>query len=260
MIAGPPSCSRGPLRMEQTDRDLGSSLMRVVVSFTMMLLAGCAVTGPESAGDAISSRRDLAVRASQEGFRGTPSNGAGKSSPRKVDEGSQSKGGTSSGSDRAGEQGSSNPTVPFVRAGLLDDPRGDVPEAAPSYADVISILIEDDGESVRITVEFASSLPARTAPKEVVGVGVDLVIDEDEYQVFGSGEPQGWFAYLSGPSGLQRYRGTFSVAGKSLVFTVPWSVFGGESGGTFSAFVDWTGSHSASEDLAPGRGTATFQP
>jgi hypothetical protein len=90
---------------------------------------------------------------------------------------------------------------------------------------------------------------------EVESVGIDIYRGKKEYQVYASGENDGWFGYLYRGGGFKPYPGTFSIAGNTLSFTVPWAELGGRGSGTFSTFVEWTQQERYSEDLAS---TATF--
>ncbi|MGH2710316.1 MAG: hypothetical protein ACRDH9_03815 [Actinomycetota bacterium] len=155
----------------------------------------------------------------------------------------------------------------FTGTGSVADPSGDAGLQAPAYADFTNILVESDAQSARVTVDMAGSLPERLVEGEVEGVGVDLIRgkydSKDDYQVFASGNADGWFGYLYAPDGFTRYKGSFEVSGNRLVFTVPWSELGGERGGTFTAFCDWSGPgtiavNPTGSDFAPDSGEATF--
>jgi hypothetical protein len=153
----------------------------------------------------------------------------------------------------------------FDRVGALSDGSRDAGSDTPGYGDVASILIESDGTSARVVVEMAGRLPDRLVNGEIEGVGVDLFRESGDYQLFASGEPSGWYGYLYTPDGFVEYEGTFTIAGRTIIFVVPWSALGGDDSGTFSAFVDWTGSgpqgkNPYSQDLAPDDGTANFNP
>jgi len=155
----------------------------------------------------------------------------------------------------------------FRGIGSAPDPAGDAGLRAPAYADLTNILVEDDGQSARVSVDMAGDLPERLPEGEVEGVGVDLIRGandgENDYQVFASGNADGWVGYLYAPGGFVRYRGTFEVIADRLVFTVPWEELGGKNSGTLSAFADWSGPgpialNPASQDFAPNVGSARF--
>lgn len=151
---------------------------------------------------------------------------------------------------------------PYRPVGSLTDLRGDHGREGPAYADVVGVLLEDDGTRLRATVRLGGTVPARPAADETLGIGVDLYDRsgelESDYQLFADGGADGWFAYLSTPSGFVRYPGRFSIADDSLVFTVPWSSVGGREDGWTKAFADWSGTgggtlgdHATSNDRAP---------
>ena len=238
-----------------------------------LLVPGCSSPFAETpeANDASQPFKDLAAR---------PSKGAAKTSGRPAqadpdDKGAGKKGGGSEGGsnepgDDPGQTDKGSPDVPgtsasFETVGLLADDMGDAKPATPGYADALSVEIESDGRRARVIVAMADSLPDEMTGGEIEGVGVDLFRDSGDYQVFASGEPGGWYGYLYTPDGFVKYQGTFGVAGRTIVFTVPWSALGGREPGTFSAFVDWTGppengSNDFSQDVAPEEGTADFTP
>lgn len=230
----------------------------------VVLVPSCAVSGPEPSVDPVDARRDLAVRAGEETAEGNDSRGRRPKDPPS-DGSNGSNDPAASGNDPSASTPEDDGAPAFRTAGSIEDAIEDAGPHAPGYGDAIAVRIEDDGTRARIAVRMVAPVPARTAEDEVIGIGVDLTRGEDEYQVFGSGEPDGWFAYLYEPGGLTRYRGSFEVIDRQLVFTVPWTALGGRAGGTFSAFVDWTGpgavgSDAASQDLVPDRGTAHFEP
>jgi hypothetical protein len=151
------------------------------------------------------------------------------------------------------------PDANFAVVGSLADERGDLGADPPAYADVVSVTIGDDSVRARVTVQVAGKLPVRTRRTEVQGLGVDLYRDSGDYQLFASGEPDGWFGYLYTPDGFVRYRGDFEVQVDRVIFTVPWGAIGGRGDGELSLFLDWTGPNDRfSQDLAPESGTAPF--
>ena len=237
-----------------------------------LLVPGCSspfAEAPEAADDS-QPFKDLAAR---------PSKGAAQTSGRPpradADEkgpgknGGDSKGGSEEldtpGNTDEGSPDTSGSPDRFETVGLLADDMDDAKPATPAYADAMSVEIESDGSSARIIVAMAGSLPDEMTRGEIEGVGVDLFRESGDYQVFASGEPGGWYGYLYTPDGFVEYEGTFGVAGRTIVFTVPWSALGGDDPGTFSAFVDWTGppengTNDFSQDVAPEEGTADFTP
>ena len=239
-----------------------------------LLLPGCSspfADTPEAT-DGSQPFKDLAARPSKGAAKtsGRPAkSGPGKKGPGgKDDEGSSSGGSDEPGDAEGGsdsDPGGPETTDPFETVGLLADDMGDAKPATPGYADALSVEIESDGGRARIVVAMAGSLPDEMAGGEIEGVGVDLFRDSGDYQVFASGEPGGWYGYLYTPDGFVEYEGTFGVAGRTIVFTVPWRALGGNEPGTFSAFVDWTGppengANDFSQDVAPEEGTADFTP
>jgi hypothetical protein len=148
----------------------------------------------------------------------------------------------------------------------LTDSSGDSGLGTPSYADLRSVTLEDNGRSARVTVATGGRLPARAAAGEAIGIGVDLyrtaTQQDSDYQLFADGGPDGWFAYLHTPKGFVRYPGTFALTDQGLVFTVPWRSLGDSSAGRFSAFADWTQrattGNQAGNDRAPLLGNTAY--
>lgn len=159
---------------------------------------------------------------------------------------------------------------PYRAVGTVTDPGRDHGTQGPAYADVVGVLLEDDGTRLRATVRMGGAVPLRTATAEVLGVGVDLYDRsgefESDYQLFADGGDDGWFAYLSTPEGFVRYPGRFQIIGDQLVFTVPWSAVGGRRDGWTKAFADWArdgggtvGGNATANDRAPLAGTVGYQ-
>jgi len=147
----------------------------------------------------------------------------------------------------------------FMVIGSFSDAAGDQAAGAPDYADVVGAAIGDDGDRARIIVEVAGALPTETARAEVEGLGVDLYRGSGDYQLFASGEPEGWFGYLYTPDGFVAYRGDLQLGTRTVTFTVPWDAIGGRGPGEFGLFLDWSGSGDRfSQDLAPQSGTVPF--
>jgi hypothetical protein len=114
---------------------------------------------------------------------------------------------------------------------------------APGHADLVGLVLEDDGRHLRVTVRLAALVPARLADREVEGVGVDLFRgdpQESDFQLFLDGGGHGWRGFLQTPRGFVRYPGTVAVDGPVLTTTVPWAALGGRRGVEVSAFVDWS--------------------
>lgn len=137
--------------------------------------------------------------------------------------------------------------------------------SGPAYSDVVLVRIEDNGTTARVIIDMRGNIPSALPSDEVVGVGVNLYRDdsqtESEYQIFVDGEPEGWFAYLTGPQGFVDYPGTFQLGGRRMAFELPWSALGDLKGTGFDCFSDWSKSSlapQASEDHAPDSGRAPF--
>ena len=158
---------------------------------------------------------------------------------------------------------------PYRQVGTVSDLRGDQGREGPGYADVLGVLLEDDGTRLRATVRTGGTVPLQPAAGEVLGIGVDLYDRsgefESDYQLFADGGADGWFAYLATPKGFVRYPGRFVITGDQLVFTVPWSAVGGRRDGWTKAFVDWTregggtlGGNATANDRAPLTGSTRY--
>jgi hypothetical protein len=141
----------------------------------------------------------------------------------------------------------------------------DQDDNGPRYADARRLQIQSAGDQVSAIVTMAGHVPTKLTGSETMGVGIDFYRPgsiESDYQVFGDGEPDGWYPNLDGSSGFVRYPGTLSLSEDRLVFTVPWSALGDLRIGEVSGFVDWTrsqpGSSLASEDHVPESGRVSF--
>jgi hypothetical protein len=249
-----------------------------VLVLLAVLLSGCAVGEPDVSA---TPRRELAAR--PEASAGTPV------APRPSSTASAAPTApgpsASEGTDPRppGAAATTAPTVarpqpvaapagegPYRAVGSLTDLRDDHGREGPSYADVVGVLLEDDGTRLRATVRMGGAVPLRTATAEVLGVGVDLYDRsgefESDYQLFADGGDDGWFAYLSTPEGFVRYPGRFQITGDQLVFTVPWSAVGGRRDGWTKAFADWArdgggtlGGNATANDRAPLAGSVGYR-
>ena len=228
-----------------------------------MALAGCAVGGSATGqGPSTTPRADLAAEAEVaarnlerapggrhdqtgrgEGGREPGQRGSAASGDR-IRRGAE--GGTPAGS---GARTSTDPTSTGAARGVtwsplleVDDPAADHGRA-PGYADMVRLVLEDDGRHLRVTVRLAALVPGRLADREVEGVGVDLFrgdMQESDFQLFLDGGGQGWRGFLQTPRGFVDYPGTVAVDGPVLTTTVSWVALGGRRGAEVSAFVDWS--------------------
>ena len=172
----------------------------------------------------------------------------------------------SSPTPKPGTATTTPPAAPFRTVATTADPMRDAGLEAPPYDDLISLRIDDNGTSVRFTVEFTGAVPAQLPQGEIMGVGVDVFHGQKEssFQVFAEGSVQGWLAYLQVGEDFVKYPGTFELAGNKLVFAVPWADVGGRKAGSMAAFADWSKEGavlaSVGADKAPDRGATGFQP
>jgi hypothetical protein len=154
------------------------------------------------------------------------------------------------------------PAPGWTRVGSVADPAGDLGlSGGPSYADLTSVAIDDDGSRIRFTVTVAGGLPASFPTGEVEGIGLDVYRSggtESDYQVFLDGG-SGWRAFLQTPRGFVAFPGTLRVGDRSLVLEVPWSSIGGRSAFELGTFADWSREgtlvNDSASDTAPDRGT-----
>ena len=226
-----------------------------------VLLSGCATAGSTVEEGSPTPRADLAGRAevAAENLE-QQAEGAGRGPNRRHHERTPRPGrtrgakaphgsGPASASDAASGSAPGASAAPAGAASsswqpvfLASDARGDH-GAGPSYADLVSLTLEDDGTSLRVSVELGDTVPALLADGEVQGVGIDLFrsrADESDFQVFLDGGSGGWRGFLQTPRGFVRYPGTLSVAGSMLVTVIPWTELGGRSDAQVSAFADWS--------------------
>jgi hypothetical protein len=234
-------------------------------------MSGCAVGGDTAGPASPTPRADLAAQAEAaaanvrqqpagERHRGTPRH---QRAARHHHEGATDTRDTRTGqvSDQDGQAStagtsdaqSSNRAV-WQPVLIAADARGDH-GSGPGYADLVSLTLEDDGSSLRLSVEVSGTVPARLAGGEVQGIGIDLFrsrSDESDFQVFLDGGSDGWRGYLQTPRGFVRYPGTVRIDGQMLVTEIPWSSLGGRSGAQVSAFADWSDAagHASSDSVA----------
>jgi hypothetical protein len=152
-------------------------------------------------------------------------------------------------------------TAPFHSLTADLDPRGDAGIEAPTYADHQRLVVETNGDRVRLTIEANGPIPTPVATDEVLAFGVDVfraATKESQYQLYAEGGSAGWFAHLQTPAGWVRYPGTFALGGAKLVFDVPWTAVGGAPPARASAFVDWSRKrlalNASAEDAIPDQG------
>jgi hypothetical protein len=130
--------------------------------------------------------------------------------------------------------------------------------SGPRYADLSAFALQGSTRRLRIFVGFEGTVPDRLAEREVMGIGVDLFLQdtaESDYQVFLDGGSDGWVAYLQTPDGFIDFPGTFYKAEDGFVVTLPWSSLGDMRRGFVSGFADHSSASStpagSSEDFVP---------
>lgn len=153
------------------------------------------------------------------------------------------------------------PPRPLKTVGSTTDKAADAGPTTPAYADLRKVELEEDGQTLRVTVTLATTVPETVPDGELIGLGVNLYLGDDrsdsDYQLFVDGQPEGWFAYLATPQGHVDYPGRLLIAGDRIVFEVPMSSVGGDSTIAFDAFLDWSTTGlipQAGEDHAPDSG------
>lgn len=154
----------------------------------------------------------------------------------------------------------------FTTIARIDDPEGDVGLEGPDWADIVGLVLEDDGATLRVTIDFADDLPAALGEDEVVGIGVDLLREDDgesRYQLFVDGGSDGWYAYFQRHDGFMAFPGTFSLGGARIVLTIPAEVIGNPVQGDWRSFLDWSGRglvlRPVAHDGAPDEGWHDFR-
>jgi len=157
-------------------------------------------------------------------------------------------------------------TTVFTQRASTSDTTGDQGAQGPSYSDLTRITIESDGTNARVTVVMRANIPNPMPTGEEMAVGVDLFrtsgAAESDYQLYASGNEEGWVAFLDTPKGFVRYPGAFQIGGTSLVFTVPWSSLGNMRSGYARTFMDWDKEgvvlNQTAEDHAPDTGKLRY--
>lgn len=161
------------------------------------------------------------------------------------------------------------PTVPapsgvFHPVGGINDAQGDLPPGAPAWVDIIGLVLEDDGATLRIRIDLADALPEGLRNHETARIGVDLFRGDDgetRYRVYVDGTRDGWLAYLQRPDGFVDYPGSATIAGGEIVLSLPASAVGNPVRGDWRAFAEWSdpgGGRRESRDAAPDEGWGTF--
>jgi len=155
------------------------------------------------------------------------------------------------------------PTV-FRPVGGINDAQGDLPRGAPAWADIIGLVLEDDGTTLRIRIDLADGLPTELRNNETARIGVDLFRGnggETRYRVFLDGTADGWLAYLQRPDGFIGYPGSVTIAGSNLTLALPAAAVGDPVRGDWRAFSEWSGPGGGgreARDAAPDEGWGTF--
>lgn len=158
----------------------------------------------------------------------------------------------------------SPPTAVFRPVGGINDAQGDLPRGAPGWVDIIGLVLEDDGTTLRIRVDLADALPEGLRNNETARIGVDLFRGDDgetRYRVYVDGTRDGWLAYLQRPDGFVDYPGSVTIAGSRIVLSLPASAVGNPVRGDWRAFAEWSdpgGGHREARDAAPDEGWGTF--
>lgn len=154
--------------------------------------------------------------------------------------------------------------TPFRPIGGINDPQGDLPRGAPGWVDIIGLVLEDDGTTLRIRIDVADKLPEALRNKETAQIGVDLFRGDDgetRYRIFVDGNDEGWFAYFQHHDGFVAFPGAVTVRGSTLAFTVPSDAVGDPVRGDWRAFSEWSdpgGGRRQAHDSAPDEGWGTF--
>jgi hypothetical protein len=259
-------------------------MIKIVALVAALVMTGCAV-GDKSGEGSPDRPRGLAVPPTSLPPVATEPTHDGGASPSAGGTASRTSTSTHSGGPRAStsasvaattsapaapstSSGAGAPAPPFHSVGHVTDRGNDAQGNGPSYADIVSVDVADNGPSARVTITFAGTLPGRIPDGQQLGAGVDFfrrVTDtEGDYQLFVDGSPDGYFAYLHDRDSYEKYPGDFGLGGSRVVFTVPWSALGNRKTGRFSAFADWAsnagsaGNHPFSEDHVPNLANSAY--
>jgi hypothetical protein len=152
----------------------------------------------------------------------------------------------------------------FRPVGGINDAQGDVPHGAPAWVDIIGLVLEDDGATLRIRIDMADDLPASLRNNETARIGVDLFRGDDgenRYRVFVDGSEDGWLAFLQRSDGFVEYPGSVTITGGKLSLSLPASAVGDPVRGDWRAFSEWSdpgGGRREARDAAPDEGWGTF--
>lgn len=254
-------------RRDADHRGPASTRLAVCGVLAAFTLTGCAAGGSTAGQGSPTPRADLAAqaevaarnvkqhpagaKASSGKAKGTATSGSGRAGRKRTPGPGRSATGPAGGSGPAGTA-----TASWTPVRLATDARGDHGRG-PSYADLTSLALEDDGTHLRLTVELGGTVPGRLADGEVQGIGVDLYRasgQESDFQVFLDGGAHGWRGYLQTPRGFVKYVGTLGVDGRTLVSVIPWSALDGRQDAQVSAFSDWSSGHggSSADTVDPG--------
>ena len=183
--------------------------------------------------------------------------------------GSGSGGGDGSGGGGGGgSQPAPSPApAPYTPVADVGDGDADASGKSPAYADIRQLLIQSNGTNARVTVAVAGQIPGALGEGEVQGIGIDFYRSDDresDYQLFATGEDDGWQAFLHTPNGVVQFPGSFAFGGRVFVFEVPWRDLGGRKPADVNMFVDWsrraTPLNDIGNDRAPNSGRVTVDP
>lgn len=253
--------------MASVTRRRSFALVAVAVA-AAVLAAGCARGEPDAASERSGLDPELGAPPSSLGAGGstTPGQDPAATVPgATVPGGGGSRGTPTGGTGAAPTASSSGRCGDYKPAGSATDPQGDAGLGAPAWGDIAGLVLEDDGDRLRLTVTMQGQLPPALGERETLGVGLDLLAPgerEGRFQLFVQGDTDGWLAYLYTPAGLVDYPGTFALGGNQMVLAVPWSAL---SPGLdrASLFADWSkpavAVNTGGSDRAPGSEEITLR-
>lgn len=242
----------------------------VTVAATLLAASACAAPAPQvfpSPAPSLAARPSaLAVDAPSAEASVDESDSATDPASGGVTDPSDGQVPTDPASAEAGTEPAAAPRTPFTTIASIEDPEGDVGIEGPDWADIVGLLLEDDGATLRVTIDFADTLPPALGEDEVVGIGVDLLREDDgesRYQLFVDGGSDGWYAYFQRHDGFMAFPGSFSLGGFRIVLTIPAEVIGNPVEGEWRSFLDWSGKglvlRPVAYDRAPEEGWHAFR-
>lgn len=172
-----------------------------------------------------------------------------------------------SGAAKTETKVTSTGTDPRNASVLVTEPDPDAEKSGlvPEYAEVLSVRIQGLGEQFRVTMTFRAPLPEAMPDDKtymIAGMGLTETRKDEGFAFGASAGTSGWTPYAGQKGEGGKFPGTFSIAGRTVVFTMPWSAIGGPRSFDWYSQASWFKSLANtthySLDILPNDGPAEY--